>query len=173
MLPESALQAARSLGAGCSSATTTTPQVVRSRATFHVRNKRIRRPRFDSTVVNILLVEDHEDSRKVLSDLLQHCGHEVMTAANVEDALRLLGHLRFEALICDIELPDGSGLDLVVEAKRRQPWQKTVALTAHARSEEMELGLRAGFDAYLTKPFDFHQLRSILAEAPGAPTTVP
>jgi CheY-like chemotaxis protein len=110
------------------------------------------------------LVEDHEASREVLSGLLNHCGHEVMTAANMQDALRLLAHLRFEALVCDIGLPDGSGLDLVVEAKKRQPWKKMVALTAHENRDEMELGLRAGFDEYLTKPFDFHQLRSILEE---------
>ena len=41
--------------------------------------------------------------------------------------------------------------------------EKDVALTAY--EEKCELGLRAGFDEYLTKPFDFHQLRSILAEA--------
>lgn len=119
-------------------------------------------------MVNILLVEDHEDSREVLSNLLCHCGHEVMAVANMQDALRLLNHLRFEALVCDIGLPDGSGLDLVAEAKKRQPWKRTVALTAYERSEEMERGLRAGFDEYLTKPFDFHQLRSILADAAPA-----
>ena len=123
-------------------------------------------------MVNILLVEDHKDSREVLSGLLNHCGHEVITAANMQDALRLLGHLRFEVLVCDIGLPDGSGLDLVVEAKKRQPWKKTIALTACQQNGERELGLRAGFDEYLTKPFDFHQLRSILADAPSAPTPV-
>ena len=113
--------------------------------------------------MNILLVEDHKDSREVLSSLLTHCGYEVTTAANMQDALTLLAHLRFEVLLCDIGLPDGSGLELVAEAKQRQPWKKTVALTAC--EEKRELGLRAGFDEYLTKPFDFHQLRSILAEA--------
>jgi len=112
--------------------------------------------------VNILLVEDHEESRLILSNLLSHCGHEVANAGTVQDALLLLNHLHFDALICDIGLPDGSGLDLVVEAKKRQPWKKTVALTGHGQSEEMEQGLRAGFDEYLTKPFDFHQLRSLL-----------
>jgi len=141
--------------------------------TFYARGKRARPFRCDFTVVNILLVEDHADSRDVLSGLLNHCGHEVMTAATMQDALRLLDHLRFEALVCDIGLPEGSGLDLVIEAKKRQPWQKTVALTAHTQSGEMELGLRAGFDEYLTKPFDFHQLRSILAETPRAPTAAP
>ena len=114
--------------------------------------------------MNILLVEDHEDSRAVLSNLLIHCGHEVATAANVQDALRLLGNLRFDVLVSDIGLPDGSGLELVAEAKKLQPWKKTVALTAHGQTGEKELGLLAGFDEYLTKPFDFHQLRSLLAE---------
>ncbi len=84
----------------------------------------------------------------------------------MEDALNLLDHLRFDVLVSDIGLPDGNGLDLVVEAKKRQPWKKTVALTAHERSGEKERGLRAGFDEYLTKPFDFHQLRSLLADVP-------
>jgi CheY-like chemotaxis protein len=114
--------------------------------------------------VNILLVEDHEDSREVLSKLLIYCGHEVATAANIRDALLLLGDLRFDVLVSDIGLPDGSGLDLVAEAKKLQPWKKTVALTGHERDGEKERGLLAGFDEYLTKPFDFHQLRSLLAE---------
>ena len=144
--------------------------VNRAVLTFYARDKRVCPLHSDLFLVTILLVEDHRDSRDILSGLLNHCGHEVITAANIEDALRLLGHLRFEALVCDIGLPDGSGLDLVVEAKKRQPWKKTVALTAHEQCEEMELGLRAGFDAYLTKPFDFHQLRSILEEAPRVTT---
>lgn len=117
--------------------------------------------------MNILLVEDHEDSRVVLSNLLIHCGHTVVSAGNIQDALRLLENLRFDVLVSDIGLPDGNGLDLVAEAKKRQPWKKTVALTAHERSGEKELGLRAGFDEYLTKPFDFHQLRSLLTESPA------
>ena len=124
-------------------------------------------------MMNVLLVEDHEGSREVLSSLLTHCGHEVATAANMQDALRLLAHLRFEVLVSDIGLPDGSGLELVAEAKKRQPWKKTVALTAQGQSEERERGLRAGFDEYLTKPFDFHRLRSILAEAPPALISAP
>jgi len=117
----------------------------------------------DSASVSILLVEDHKDSREILANLLTHCGYEVSTAANMQDALTLLNDIRFEILVCDIGLPDGSGLDLVAEAKKRQSWKKTVALTAH--EDQSDLGLRAGFDEFLTKPFDFYQLRSILAES--------
>jgi CheY-like chemotaxis protein len=118
--------------------------------------------------MNILLVEDHDQSRRILSNLLFHCGHEVLMAANVQEALVLLDDLRFDVLVSDIGLPDGDGFELLAEAKKRQPWKKTVALTAHAQREEKELGLRSGFDAYLTKPFDFHQLRSLLAETAAA-----
>src|SRR6476646_432551 len=112
----------------------------------------------DSASVSILLVEDHKDSREILANLLAHCGYEVSTAANMQDALTLINDLRFEILVCDIGLPDGSGLDLVAEAKKRQAWKKTVALTAH--DDQSTIGLRAGFDEFLTKPFDFNQLRS-------------
>jgi CheY-like chemotaxis protein len=113
----------------------------------------------------VLLVEDHADSRITLSALLTRCGHEVVTAENLADALLLLGHIRFDALVSDIGLPDGTGFELVAEAKRRQPWKKTVAVTARAMPIDREMGLRAGFDEYLTKPFDFHQLRSLLEAA--------
>lgn len=120
--------------------------------------------------MNILLVEDHEDSRVVLSNLLIHCGHDVASASNMHEALSLLDNLRFDVLVSDIGLPDGNGLELVIEAKKRQPWKKTVALTAHERKGEKERGLRAGFDEYLTKPFDFHKLRSLLDEGSAGRT---
>ena len=111
------------------------------------------------------MVEDHADTRLVLSRLLNHCGHEVATAENVQDALTLLRNLRFDVLLSDIGLPDGDGLELVAEARKRQPLRRTVALTALATDEDRARGLRAGFDDYLTKPLDFRRLRSVLAEA--------
>jgi DNA-binding response OmpR family regulator len=114
--------------------------------------------------MKILLVEDHEDSRDILANLLARCGHEVNTAGSVCDAIDLMNAFQFEGLICDIGLPDGSGLDLAAEAKRRQEWKRVVALTGRERDDEKELGLAVGFDAYLTKPFDLHELRSLFAE---------
>jgi CheY-like chemotaxis protein len=115
--------------------------------------------------VHILLVEDHPDTRSVLSRLLIHCGYEVAAAENVHDALQLLDHLRFDVLLSDIGLPDGDGLQLVREARKRQPLKQTVALTALATADDRARGYRAGFDHYLTKPVDFYRLRSVLEEA--------
>ena len=114
--------------------------------------------------MNILLVEDHEDTRCVLTRLLDRYGHRVTSAASVAEARGLLSALKFDVLLSDIGLPDGTGFGLVVEAKQIQQL-KAVALTAWASDEDKERGRTAGFDHYLTKPLDCVRLRSVLATA--------
>ena len=125
--------------------------------------------------MNILLVEDHQDTRNVLSTLLQHSGHSVIVAANYAEALRLLVRIRIpaEVLLCDLGLPDGDGLDLVGKAKVLRPRIKTIAVTARASEKDKQLGRNAGFDHYVTKPLNYQQLRTLLAEAAPASATVP
>jgi len=113
--------------------------------------------------MNILIVEDHQDTRRVLSTLLGRADHEVMTASGVTDALQLLENMRVNVLLSDLGLPDGDGLDLVTKAKKLQPKIKAIALTARDGANDFLRGRKAGFDHYLTKPFDFHELRSLLA----------
>ncbi|PYJ12208.1 MAG: hypothetical protein DMF06_00355 [Verrucomicrobia bacterium] len=113
--------------------------------------------------MNILLVEDHQDTQRVLSTLLKHSGHQILVASNYLQALRLLVRTQPEVLLCDLGLPDGDGLDLVAKAKMQRPGIKTIAVTGRASDEEREIGLKAGFDHYVTKPLDFQALRALLA----------
>jgi DNA-binding response OmpR family regulator len=111
--------------------------------------------------MDILFVEDSEESSVLFSKLLTSGGHRVVPAGSVGEALQLLSCLRFDALVSDIALPDGSGLELVVEAKKRQRFMKAVALTSGlGQPEDRERGLRAGFDEYLTKPIDTRELEA-------------
>ena len=112
--------------------------------------------------MNILLVEDHEDTRRVLTTLLEHAGHRAIVASGYAEALRLLVRVPADILLCDLGLPDGDGLDLVTKAKALRPKIRTIALTARASQADKELGRQAGFDHYLTKPFNFHELRTLL-----------
>ena len=113
----------------------------------------------------MLLVEDHRDTRLVLSNLLTRYGHDVLSAETVRDALQALDETPFDMLLSDIGLPDGDGCELVGEAKRRQPLRKTIALSALVSPEDQARGLKAGFDHYLTKPLDVARLRQVMAEA--------
>jgi hypothetical protein len=111
--------------------------------------------------LHLLLVDDHADTRLVLSRLLSKFGHEVATADSQQRALKLLESGRFDTLISDIGLPDGDGYDLVRVAKRRQPLS-AIALSGYGTEEDVRRSLEAGFDYHLTKPVDLNGLRSLL-----------
>src|ERR1700759_4118226 len=112
--------------------------------------------------MNILIVEDHQDTRRVLSTLLGRADHEIIAASGVKEALQLLANVRINVLLSDLGLPDGDGLELVAKAKAIQPKICAIALTARDSADDFELGRKAGFDHYLSKPFDFHELRTLL-----------
>lgn len=110
----------------------------------------------------VLFVEDHTDTRGVMSLLLNRCGCQTVTAKDLFEARARLEEMRFDFLIADLDLPDGDGVELVREAKNKQPTLKAIALTGRDTPEERSAGLEAGFDFYLTKPVDFRQLRKSL-----------
>jgi DNA-binding response OmpR family regulator len=111
--------------------------------------------------LRILFVEDHNDTRHILSQLLRRFGYNVVTAPDYKTASTMLDVWSFDVLLSDIGLPDGSGCDLVAEAKHKQP-VVGIALTAFGEKEDAERGLASGFDHYFTKPLDVHQLRTVL-----------
>ena len=115
--------------------------------------------------MRVLVVEDYCDTRTVLATLLSRCGCQIVIAKNMRDARIHLATMRFDALVSDLNLPDGDGLDLVAEAKRLHGL-KAIAVTGRTEVTERERGLRAGCDFYLTKPVDLHQLRCALGIPP-------
>ena len=113
--------------------------------------------------LRILVVEDHSDTLQALSRLLSHFGHEISLADGAQNALNIINSKEFDVVLCDIALPDGSGYDVIAEAKRRRPI-KAVAITGFAATEDIERGKKAGFDFHLSKPVDFHELRAVLGQ---------
>jgi CheY-like chemotaxis protein len=113
--------------------------------------------------LRILVIEDHGDTREALSNLLSHFGHEISVADDAERARKFIRSKEFDVVLADIALPDGSGYDLIAEAKRKQPL-KAVALTGFGGPDDIERGKEAGFDFHLTKPVDFHELRAVLGQ---------
>jgi CheY-like chemotaxis protein len=113
--------------------------------------------------LRILIVEDHGDTLQALSNLLTHFGHEISVADDTESARKIIRSKEIDVVLADIALPDGSGYDLIAEAKRKRP-VKAVALTGFGAPDDIERGKEAGFDFHLTKPVDFHELRAVLGQ---------
>jgi PAS domain S-box-containing protein len=118
-------------------------------------------PRRPTKSLRILLVEDHADTRRTLSRLLSHFGHDISVAESTQSALNIVKAKKFDVVLSDIGLPDGSGYDVISQAKQKQP-VKGVALTGFGSEEDIRRGQEAGFDFHLVKPVDFHELRSVL-----------
>jgi hypothetical protein len=113
--------------------------------------------------LRILVVEDHSETLQALSRLLSHFGHEVSVADGAQNARNIFHSKEFDVVLCDIVLPDGSGYDLIAEAKRKGP-VKAVAISGFAGTDDIQRGREAGFDFHLAKPVDFHELRSVLGQ---------
>src|SRR6266536_5010970 len=113
--------------------------------------------------LRILVVEDHNDTLQALSRLLSHFGHEISLADTAQSALNTIDSKEFDVVLCDIALPDGNGYDVVAQAKRKRP-VKAVALTGFSTTADIKRSQQAGFDFYLTKPVDFHELRAVLVQ---------
>jgi PAS domain S-box-containing protein len=114
-----------------------------------------------SNPLHILLVEDHQDTRRTLSRLLTHFGHDVVTADNVERAMDIIGSNNINVVLCDIGLPDGSGYEVAAQA-RANGGIKAIALTGFGTEKDVRRSKEAGFDFHLVKPVNFHELQTVL-----------
>jgi CheY-like chemotaxis protein len=113
--------------------------------------------------LRILVVEDHADTLRVLARLLDHFGHEISVANGAQSALEIVDSKEFDVVLSDIGLPDGTGYEVIAQAKRKQPI-KGVALTGFDKDEDIRRSKEAGFDFHLSKPVDFHELRMVLTQ---------
>lgn len=111
--------------------------------------------------LRLLVVEDHETTRTVLARLLGLRGHRVVTAGSIAEAMAAFEEHPFDAVISDLGLPDGSGLDLMKEFQRQRPIPG-IALSGYGMEDDLRRSKEVGFFAHLVKPVDLDQLRLLL-----------
>ena len=119
--------------------------------------------------MRVLLVEDHEDTNRSLTRLLQLRGYHVQSARDVRSALALTESAEFDVLISDLGLPDGSGIDLMHAIQTDRPLLG-IALTGYGMEEDIRKSRDAGFKHHLVKPIDVNMLDSLLQESASALT---
>lgn len=112
------------------------------------------------TALCILLVEDNELGRDMLSRRLHRAGFDVLTAADGERALALMRERQPALVLMDMSLPVMDGWTACRSARADPTLQEIpiIALTAHAMASDRQNALAAGCDDFATKPVDFPQL---------------
>ena len=123
---------------------------------------------------SLLVVDDEPDLRTLYELTLLREGYDIETAGTVEDALAHLKDRTFSAVITDMRLPDGTGLDLLRRLEETGRREKAIVITAYGSAENAVEALKAGAYDYLTKPVDLKQFRAVVASALGrAPADIP
>jgi CheY-like chemotaxis protein len=125
-----------------------------------------RRPPVRLDGVHVLVVDDQADARRVLVMVLERVGAVVTTADSARAAIEALAKARPDVLVSDLGMPDQDGLDLIRQLREDGHHARdlpAVALTAYVQKDDADLALLAGFQAYLHKPIDSHDLTSVIA----------
>jgi two-component system, OmpR family, response regulator len=112
--------------------------------------------------MRILLIEDDPALHEVMTQSLLLLGHKVEGATTVAEAKHWWRVQLFDAVLLDLNLPDGSGLTALREARSRGDKTPVIVLTARNRTEERIAGLDAGADDYVGKPFELAEVEARL-----------
>ena len=110
--------------------------------------------------VNILVVEDEPAIQELIAVNLEHAGHHVIRARDAEEALRVVRHALPDLLLIDWMLPGMSGVSLARHLRQSERTRQVpmIMLTARAEESDKIMGLEAGADDYVTKPFSPKEL---------------
>ena len=113
----------------------------------------------------ILVVDDEPDLRTLYELTLLREGYRVQAAGSVAEASQHLEAGRFDAVITDMRLPDGLGMEILQRIQQDQRGERCVVMTAYGSAENAVEALKAGAFDYLTKPVDLKQFRAVVASA--------
>jgi DNA-binding response OmpR family regulator len=118
----------------------------------------------ESNKKNVLVIEDDEEMRSLLTDFLREEGYEADSVEKGTYALKKILTEHFDLIITDIRMPTFTGLDLLPELKRTQPTTPVVVITAFGGEAVYLKALSRGADAYLEKPIQLHELKTLIHE---------
>ncbi len=113
----------------------------------------------------ILLVDDENLIREMLTDAFTKQGYKVWSAAGGKEALKILKHQSVNVMFLDLNMPEMNGIELCRQIRRDKPMAIIYALTGFASLFELSDCREAGFDDYFTKPAKLDDLFNAAAEA--------
>jgi CheY-like chemotaxis protein len=123
--------------------------------------------------MDVLVVDDDADTRAALGAALEERGARVRLAASAADGLAAIDQRLPDVLLCDLDMPGTTGLDLMRTLRARDPADggdlPAAAITAHARDEDARVARAAGFQRHLAKPIDPLDLACTVAELAALP----
>ncbi len=114
---------------------------------------------------NILIIDDENDIRTLLSRIIRLEGYEVFQAETGAKGLKVLQQEKIHAIICDVKLPDANGVEMVSKIKALSPQSEVILLTAFGAIPDSVTAIKAGAFDYITKGDDNNKIIPLLSRA--------
>jgi DNA-binding NtrC family response regulator len=114
---------------------------------------------------SVLLVEDKDELREMLTHALKRMGYAVTPAAQVEEGLAALASRHFSAVVTDLKLPSGTGMDVLRAALEADAALPVIVMTAYGSIQDAVAAMRDGAFDFIQKPIDLEHLKHLLARA--------
>jgi len=111
----------------------------------------------------ILLVEDHDDTRRTFASLLRTWGHDVFAVRSVASGIAFLEVHKVDVILSDLGMPERDGYDFMANVRRRDQRVMAIAVSAFSAVSDRRRSREAGFDMHFPKPVDVETLRKVLA----------
>lgn len=118
--------------------------------------------------VKLMVIDDEPWIREMLKDVLQNNGYLVKTEGNGLEALQKLKKEHFDALICDIDMPGCSGFTVLKRAKLIDSEVKIIMMTGSGNESYYYQSMSLGASGFFNKPFDLHQMLSVIERSTGS-----
>jgi CheY-like chemotaxis protein len=118
---------------------------------------------------SILIVEDHDDTRRAFAELLRSWGHQVFTSSSAADGLVNLAREKVDVILSDIGLPDENGYRFISRVREKDSEVMAIAMSAYFTASDQRRGREAGFDMYYPKPVDLLNLQAVLGRVNSRP----
>src|SRR5262245_53461709 len=113
-------------------------------------------------MTSLLIIDDEPKMSGVLARMLARDGYDVEWTDSPNDALQKLGNRGFDIVLCDLRMPEMSGIDVLERAKRVNPDMDFVMMTAYATPQTAVESMKKGAIDYLIKPFAIEELKSLI-----------
>jgi signal transduction histidine kinase/CheY-like chemotaxis protein len=123
---------------------------------------------FDLTGIRVLAIDDHADTRDLLTRVLEDSHAHVVMASSADEGLQALSRHRPHVVLCDIGMPGKDGYEFIRELRARGDSTPVVAVTAFARAEDRLRSLRSGYQAHVSKPVEPSEVVATVAALTGA-----
>jgi two-component system, cell cycle response regulator DivK len=116
--------------------------------------------------IRILLVEDNDISRQLMSDYLRHCGYSIHTLSSGSTFAQEMAQFRPHLVLLDLKLPDVDGFAVLEQAQQTAEWSRTpiIVISAFAFQADRKRALKLGARQYLVKPVMLPQIQQAICD---------